>query len=54
MESPNEGGKTYHCEKSNKDVSLAQPRCVNPKTYCKFRTACPIHALERNFGREEV
>lgn len=54
METPHEPRKTFHCEKSNKDIPLAAPRCVNPKNYCKFRSACPIHALERMFGREKA
>ncbi len=48
------GEKTYHCEKSDKDVPIADPHCLNPKSYCKVRTACPIHALEKDFARESA
>jgi len=44
--------KSYHCDKSNKDVPLSEPRCLNPAGYCRFRTACPIHSLERSLARE--
>lgn len=44
--------KTFRCEKSQRDVPLAEPRCVNPKAYCKWRTACPVHLLEKEQGRQ--
>jgi hypothetical protein len=47
-------GKAFRCEKSQKDVPLEEPRCLNPKAYCRVRTACPIHALERDLGREKT
>ncbi len=43
--------KTFRCQKSNKDVPLAEPRCLNPTAYCKWRTACPIHLLEKELAR---
>ena len=43
--------KTFRCQKSNKDVPLAEPRCLNPKAFCKWRTACPIHLLEKEIAR---
>jgi hypothetical protein len=52
MQTPHEPEKTFHCEKTNRGVPLSQPRCLDPKNYCRFRSACPIHALQRTFGRE--
>lgn len=37
----------YHCQKTAKNISLAEPRCANPTGYCKWRTACPVRLLEK-------
>lgn len=47
------GVKVFRCEKSQRDVALVEPRCLNPKAYCKWRTACPVHVLEREQRRRE-
>ncbi|RMG93114.1 MAG: hypothetical protein D6708_05765 [Candidatus Dadabacteria bacterium] len=43
--------KRFRCQKSEKDVPLSEPRCLNPKAYCQWRTACPIHLLEKEEAR---
>ena len=43
--------KVFRCQKAEKDVPLAEPRCLNPKAYCRWRTACPLHLLEREGRR---
>lgn len=47
-----DGGKLFRCQKSAKDVPLAHPRCLNPKAYCKWRSACPVHFLEKEAARD--
>ncbi len=44
--------KVFRCQKSDKDVPLSDPHCLNPTAYCKWRTACPIHILEKEAERE--
>ena len=46
-----ESGRSYRCQKSARDIPFAEPRCENPRAYCKWRTACPIHALEKELAR---
>jgi hypothetical protein len=46
--------KLFFCQKSGKEVPLANPRCLNPKAFCKSRIACPIHALEKEEARERA
>jgi len=43
--------QVFRCQKSARDIPLAEPRCLNPKAYCKWRTACPIHVLEKEAAR---
>jgi len=43
--------KVFRCQKSDKDVPLAAPRCLNPRAYCQWRTACPIYLLEKEEAR---
>lgn len=45
--------RSFVCEKSKMEVPLADPRCQEPKSYCKTRPACPIHALQRSRQRGE-
>jgi len=47
-----ETGKLYTCQRTNKEIPLSQPSCVDPKAYCKWRTACPINMLEKESRRE--
>ncbi len=44
-------GKVFRCQRSAKEIPLAAPRCAEPKAYCKWRPACPIHALEKEASR---
>ena len=44
--------KVFTCQRTNKRIPLAEPRCVDPKAYCKWRTACPIRLLEKEAVRE--
>lgn len=37
----------YRCEKHRLDIEDACPKCKDPDLYCKFRTACVIHFMER-------
>lgn len=39
------------CARLEKDVSAEEPRCLDPKAYCKHRSACPIHLLEKEAAR---
>ena len=43
--------KLFRCQKSNRDLPLADPHCANPSAYCKWRTACPINLLEKEAAR---
>jgi hypothetical protein len=42
-----EGKQTYRCEKHGVDMCDACLRCKDPELYCKFRSACMIHFLEK-------
>lgn len=44
-------GKNLECQRLKKRVPLDEPRCLDPKAYCKFRTACPINMLEKEAKR---
>jgi hypothetical protein len=39
--------QTYRCEKHGMDMCAACLRCKDPELYCKFRSACMIHFLEK-------
>jgi len=45
-------GKLYTCQRTKKEIPLSRPSCVDPKAYCKWRTACPINMLEKEASRE--
>ncbi len=51
MAPPNDAPR-FRCQKTAKDLSLDEPRCANPTGYCKWRTACPVHLLEKEQARE--
>lgn len=42
----------YHCEKY--DIYLCEKciKCRDPELYCKHRTACAVHFLEKEARRE--
>jgi hypothetical protein len=42
-----ENKQTYRCEKHGIDMCDACLRCKDPELYCKFRSACMIHFLEK-------
>ncbi len=38
----------YFCQKYQEDyITNTTPACRHPKDYCQFRSACPIHFLEK-------
>jgi phosphoribosyl-AMP cyclohydrolase len=41
------------CEKYKENVSAEKARCIHPKEYCKFRTACIIHFMGGEKGSSE-
>lgn len=43
--------RVFRCQKGAREIPLASPRCANPTAYCKWRTACPIHSLEKERAR---
>ncbi len=45
------GGRKFDCQRTAKSISLDEPACVDPKAYCKWRTACPVHILEKEAAR---
>lgn len=42
------------CAREKKKVPICAPKCVDPKAYCKHRTACPIYLLEKEDKRNAV
>lgn len=41
----------FLCQKSQREVSLAEARCLSPASYCKWRTACPIDFFRKEEAR---
>ncbi|MBI5556057.1 MAG: RNA polymerase II-associated protein [Deltaproteobacteria bacterium] len=41
------------CEKYKEKVDSGQARCSHPVEYCRFRSACMIHFIERDNKREQ-
>ena len=41
------------CEKYKEKVDSDQARCSHPVEYCRFRTSCMIHFMEKENEREE-
>lgn len=41
------GKQIYRCEKHRIDMCDACLRCKDPELYCKFRSSCMIHFLEK-------
>jgi hypothetical protein len=48
-----EEGREYTCLRHNKKMVMKKPRCLDPKAYCKYRTSCPIHLLEKEAARAD-
>ncbi len=46
-------GSTYRCQKHGTDMCDACLKCKDPELYCKFRSACMIHFLERERNRRQ-
>ncbi len=46
-ENPEAGKQTYRCEKHRIDMCDVCLRCKDPELYCKFRSSCMIHFLEK-------
>ncbi len=45
------GNPTYRCEKHNIEMCDACLHCKDPELYCKFRSACMIHFMEKEKNR---
>ncbi len=43
--------QTYPCRKYGIEVCSACLRCKDPDLYCKFRSACLIHFMEKEQRR---
>lgn len=43
--------KTMTCARLGKSAPEGEPKCLDPRAYCKDRTACPIHMLEKEHKR---
>jgi hypothetical protein len=39
------------CQKYNRHADGPEPRCGDPDLYCKYRTACLIHFMQKNRER---
>ncbi|MDJ0809164.1 MAG: hypothetical protein QNJ48_05395 [Desulfobacterales bacterium] len=47
-------GRQLPCAKYNRYQDSRNPHCSDPALYCKYRTACLIHFMEKNGqGRDE-
>lgn len=44
----------YYCAKHQQYQSPECLKCADPKIYCKFRSACMIHFLEKEKNRTKV
>jgi len=42
---------SFLCSKHNIYMCAECLRCRDPKIYCKFRTSCPIHFMEKKGGK---
>ena len=40
------------CAKYNRSQGSQDPRCSDPELYCKYRTACLIHFMEKENRRQ--
>jgi hypothetical protein len=43
----NDGEPVYQCQKYQVAMCPACLKCRDPKLYCKFRSSCLIHFLEK-------
>jgi len=41
----------YRCQKYNCDRNGGAPCCPDPELYCKFRSACVIHFIQKEAAR---
>ncbi len=41
------------CAKYDRYQDGRDPRCSDPELYCKYRTACLIHFMEKNGQRRD-
>ena len=48
------GKPTYRCEKHRIEMCDACLRCKDPDLYCKFRSACMIHFMEKERNCDPV
>ena len=46
-----EARSSYRCQKYNCDRNGGAPRCPDPELYCKFRSACVIHFIQKEAAR---
>lgn len=44
--------RELECRREKKKVSICEPKCFDPKAYCKWRTSCPIYMLEKEAKRQ--
>jgi len=44
--------REFTCLRTLKRIPLSEPFCVDPTAFCKYRTACPIHLLEKENKRK--
>jgi hypothetical protein len=40
------------CLKYNRYQDIRDPRCSDPELYCKYRTSCMIHFMQKNNERQ--
>ena len=41
------------CMKYNRYQDSREPRCADPELYCKYRTSCLIHFMEKNNAHQD-
>jgi hypothetical protein len=50
---PHQSGSWY-CQKYQVNLCDACRRCRDPELYCRYRSACSIHFLEKTVDRFEL
>jgi hypothetical protein len=48
------GRQTYRCLKFQTEMCAACLKCKDPELYCKFRSACLIHFMEKEQQRGDI